>query len=91
MQLEHEIGDCADAAFKNSGGHINPMGMQHGLENEDGPDNADLPNLVVAADGTSDQTVLNDRLSFYGQGDRPALFDFLNIEYPHRRRLRFHI
>ncbi len=71
----HVKGDCSDKAFKNSGGHINPMNKQHGLKNEDGPDNADLPNLVVDADGTSKQTVSNKRLSFYGEGARPALFD----------------
>ena len=71
----HEKGDCSDDAFKNSGGHINPKGHQHGLKNPDGPDNADLPNLVVDADGTASQRVMNGRISFSGEGGRPALFD----------------
>lgn len=71
----HKIGDCGDDKFKNSGGHINPNNHQHGLKNPDGPDNADLPNLVVDANGIGVQTVMNDRLSFTGEGGRPELFD----------------
>jgi len=71
----HQIGDCSDAEFKASGGHINPDKLQHGLKNAHGPDNADLPNLRADETGKADQTVTNDRLSFYGEGGRPALFD----------------
>lgn len=71
----HKVGDCSDEGFKLSGGHINPMGKQHGLKNSDGPDNADLPNLSVGKDGTALQTVINDRLSLNGEGGRPALLD----------------
>lgn len=71
----HVKGDCSDEAFLNSGGHINPSGRQHGLKNPDGPDNADLPNLEVDANGNGRQTVFTDRLSFSGAGGRPALFD----------------
>lgn len=71
----HVKGDCSDEAFKNSGGHINPSGKEHGLKNPNGPDNADLPNLEVNAEGIARQTVFTDRLSFNGAGDRPALFD----------------
>ena len=71
----HVKADCSDEAFKNSGGHINPSGKEHGLKNPNGPDNADLPNLEVNAQGIARQTVFTDRLSFNGAGDRPALFD----------------
>ena len=71
----HVKADCSDKGFKNSGGHINPDGMQHGLNNPNGPDNADMPNLIVDANGKAVVTVPNDRLSFYGEGERPALFD----------------
>jgi Cu-Zn family superoxide dismutase len=71
----HKVGDCSDSGFKNSGGHINPGGKQHGLSNSHGPDNADLPNLVIDAESGARQTVTNDRLSFDGKGKRPALFD----------------
>lgn len=50
----HTIGSCAarnDTAFAAAGGHFNPEGKQHGLENPQGPHAGDLPNLEVAEDG----------------------------------------
>ncbi len=46
----HSIGACAPD-FMASAGHINIHDRQHGLLNPEGPDNADLPNIYVAADG----------------------------------------
>lgn len=72
----HAVADCSDDKFLNTTGHINPMGMKHGLDHPDGPDNADLPNLVANETGYVNQTMLTPRLSFNGQGeDKPALFD----------------
>ena len=48
----HTIGSCSPD-FKASGGHINVDNKQHGLLNPEGPDNGDLPNIYVAADGTA--------------------------------------
>jgi Cu-Zn family superoxide dismutase len=51
----HAAGSCApgdSTAFAAAGGHHNPMGRKHGLENPDGPHAGDLPNLVVGADGS---------------------------------------
>ena len=45
----HEKGDCSDAAFTNSGGHVG-HGMnnkQHGLLNSAGPEFGDLPNIYA--------------------------------------------
>ena len=47
----HAVGECSPD-FKASGGHINVDNKQHGLLNDDGPDNGDLPNIHAAADGT---------------------------------------
>jgi len=49
----HEKGDCSDAKFANSGGHVH-MGAKaiHGLLNKDANDAGDLPNVFVAADGS---------------------------------------
>lgn len=59
----HSVGDCSDVgAFKMSKGHINAAGAQHGLLNPDGPDNADLPNLHVAADGSALAELFNGRV-----------------------------
>lgn len=48
----HEIGRCEPPDFASAGGHFNPSGQPHGLENPEGPHAGDLPNLTVAEDGT---------------------------------------
>jgi Cu-Zn family superoxide dismutase len=63
----HGVGDCSDVGeFKKSGGHINPSGRKHGLLNPDGPDNADLPNLFAAADGSANAQMYNARVGLAG-------------------------
>ena len=47
----HSVGACSPD-FTAAKGHINPEGNRHGLRNAM-PDNGDLPNLHVAADGTA--------------------------------------
>lgn len=42
----HSAGACAPD-FLAAGGHYNPLGDQHGLDNPNGPHAGDLPNLVV--------------------------------------------
>jgi len=71
----HAIGDCSNADFTSSGGHINPSGRAHGLLHPEGPDNADLPNIYVHADGTARAQVFTTQVSLNGQNDRPALLD----------------
>jgi len=70
----HSVGDCSDiGTFKRSKGHINEDGREHGLLNPNGPDNADLPNLVVREDGTADVELFTSRVRLVvGQ---PALLD----------------
>lgn len=50
----HEQGACTAPDFASAGGHLNPTGRQHGLENPAGPHAGDLPNLRVEADGSAD-------------------------------------
>jgi len=51
-------------AFKSAGGHFNPEGKQHGLENpQQGPHAGDMPNLTVEADGTARGTVDDPRVT----------------------------
>ncbi|MEQ9642173.1 MAG: superoxide dismutase family protein [Alphaproteobacteria bacterium] len=70
----HAVGDCSDVGtFKKSTGHINPSGRKHGLLNPDGPDNADLPNLYVHADGSAHAQMFNPRVSL--KGSVPLLDD----------------
>jgi superoxide dismutase, Cu-Zn family len=49
----HAIGKCEAPKFTSAGGHLNPAGKQHGMENPAGSHLGDLPNLDVAADGTA--------------------------------------
>lgn len=69
----HGTGACAPD-FKAAKGHINPDKVKHGLRNPEGPDNGDLPNLYVAADGSAQAEFFTTRVSVAG-GDMPALVD----------------
>lgn len=75
----HAVGDCSDAKFMASGGHLNhAQGDEkapHGLLNPDGPDFGDLPNLYVHEDGTGKAEMFSALVSFDGQDGRAALFD----------------
>ncbi len=71
----HSIGDCSNADFTSSGGHINVDNKAHGLLNPDGPDNADMPNVYVHSDGTARAQIFTSLVSLNGEYDRPALFD----------------
>ncbi len=46
----HAIGACGPT-FAAAGGHYNPLGRQHGLENPSGAHAGDLPNLIVNRNG----------------------------------------
>jgi superoxide dismutase, Cu-Zn family len=47
----HAVGQCEGPEFKTAGGHFNPTGKHHGLDNPEGHHGGDLPNLSVGADG----------------------------------------
>ena len=69
----HDVGACTPD-FKASKGHINPDKVKHGLRNPEGPDNGDLPNLYVAADGSARAEFFTTRVTVAG-GNMPALLD----------------
>lgn len=71
----HQIGDCSNEDFTSSGGHINTLDNAHGFLNADGPDNADLPNVWLHADGAMRAQAYTTRVSVDGQTDAPALLD----------------
>lgn len=48
----HETGSCVGPDFASAGGHWNPAGAAHGLEDPEGQHAGDMPNLTVAEDGT---------------------------------------
>lgn len=70
----HETGDCAAADFSSAGGHFNPKGAAHGLDNQAGLHVGDLPNIAVGTDGNVRVRLLipDVVLSDDGSG-RPAL------------------
>ena len=49
----HNVGKCEGPAFASAGGHFNPTGAHHGVNNsmDPHPHLGDLPNLTVGADG----------------------------------------
>ncbi len=47
----HQNAKCDAPDFKSAGGHFNPEGKKHGLENPEGHHAGDNPNFTVGADG----------------------------------------
>ncbi len=63
----HAVGDCSDVGkFLNSKGHINHDSKKHGLLNAEGPDQGDLPNIYVNADGSANAEVSSTLVKFMG-------------------------
>jgi Cu-Zn family superoxide dismutase len=58
----HANGACSPT-FAAAGGHYNPLGHQHGLENPSGPHAGDLPNLVVNDAGEGHLDAVTDRVT----------------------------
>ncbi len=55
----HQTAQCEGPDFKSAGGHFNPDAKKHGLENPEGHHAGDMPNFVVAPDGTAKVTITN--------------------------------
>lgn len=53
----HTTGLCEGPAFTSAGGHLNPAGRQHGLDNPQGHHLGDLPNIQASAGGNVSSTV----------------------------------
>lgn len=58
----HGVGACTPT-FAAAGGHYNPLGEQHGLDNPDGPHAGDLPNLTVNPQGIGRLNATTDRVT----------------------------
>lgn len=65
----HQVGQCDPPDFQSAGGHFNPVGTQHGLENPQGPHAGDLPNMEIMEDGTAFYETTTDRISL-DEGER---------------------
>jgi Cu-Zn family superoxide dismutase len=64
----HQNAKCDGPAFTTAGGHFNPDGKHHGLQNPEGPHNGDMPNFTVKPNGTAKVTVEDPRVTL---GDGP--------------------
>ncbi|MFZ1768795.1 MAG: superoxide dismutase family protein [Caldilinea sp.] len=68
----HQTGACTPD-FDAAGGHFNPTGMQHGLDNPAGPHMGDLPNIQLDEAGNGAYEATTDLFTL-SDGDR-SLFD----------------
>jgi superoxide dismutase, Cu-Zn family len=59
----HKVGSCEGSNFTSASTHFNPADKQHGLDNPEGAHGGDLPNLVIAADGTGSLDTTTYRVS----------------------------
>jgi Cu-Zn family superoxide dismutase len=64
----HQTAKCEGPKFTTAGGHFNPAGKKHGLENPDGHHNGDMKNFTVKADGTAKGTMMDSDVTL-GSGD----------------------
>lgn len=65
----HENGDCTPPDFKSAGAHFNPTHKKHGRENPEGPHAGDLPDLMVAGDGTGGADLIAEGVTLSGEGE----------------------
>ena len=61
----HATASCVPPDFKSSGGHFNPTGAHHGMNNplEPHPHAGDMDNITVEANGTTHQSVVDPRVT----------------------------
>jgi Cu-Zn family superoxide dismutase len=59
----HQNPSCVAPDFKSAGGHFNPTNAHHGLHNPAGPHAGDMENITIAPDGTTTETVLDERVT----------------------------
>lgn len=59
----HQTAKCEGPDFKSAGGHFNPDGKHHGLQNPDGPHAGDIPNFTVNAKGKAKTTLMDPNVT----------------------------
>lgn len=69
----HQNAKCDGPDFKSAGGHFNPNGKKHGLENPEGHHNGDMMNITVGKKGTLKTGLLNDQVTLE-EGQPNSLF-----------------
>lgn len=68
----HTTGACSAPAFTDAGGHWNPTGVHHGLDNPKGSHMGDLPNIKIGPDGRGSLSYTVPGASLK-DGDHPLL------------------
>jgi superoxide dismutase, Cu-Zn family len=66
----HQTAKCDPPAFTSAGGHFNPSGKHHGLQNPEGPHAGDMPNITVGQKGKYKGAVTDPRVVL-GDGSAP--------------------
>ena len=70
----HAIGKCEAPGFTSAGGHFNPANRKHGWNSPDGAHAGDLPNMLVAKDGSGQFAVKTDAMTLKS-GAAGSIFD----------------
>jgi Cu-Zn family superoxide dismutase len=70
----HQNAKCEAPDFKSAGPHFNPDNKQHGLDNPQGHHNGDMPNVTVAANGTSKAAVKDPNVVLGTGSEANSLF-----------------
>ncbi len=69
----HSAGKCEAPGFTTAAGHFNPLSKKHGLNSPVGPHAGDLPNMLVAKDGSGRFEVWTD--AFTLKAGATSVFD----------------
>jgi len=69
----HQNAKCEGPGFTSAGGHFNPAGKKHGLENPEGSHNGDMMNITAGPKGKVKMTVRNDQVTLE-EGQANSLF-----------------
>jgi Cu-Zn family superoxide dismutase len=74
----HQNAKCEGPKFTTAGGHFNPDGKKHGMDNPEGPHAGDMKNFTVKPDGTAKVTVEDAHVTL-SRGSRPGEATFAAV------------